>query len=66
MIETKPLTWLQKKREDSELTQEEAASKANVSRTTYASIEQGYRRPSVPTAKKIASALNFEWTYFFE
>ncbi|MBO6382888.1 XRE family transcriptional regulator, partial [Enterococcus faecalis] len=33
---------------------------------TYASIEQGRRRPSVESAMRIASILGFDWTLFFE
>lgn len=33
-------------------------------RTTYASIEQGRRNPSVVNAMRIASVLDFEWTIF--
>ncbi|OSH17509.1 DNA-binding helix-turn-helix protein [Enterococcus faecalis] len=48
------------------MTQEEVAVKAEISRTTYASIEQGRRRPSVESAMRIASILGFDWTLFFE
>lgn len=65
MVEYKSRDWLKRLRRSVHLTQSEAASKANVKRTTWASIEQGQRAPSVGTAKKIAQALDFEWTIFF-
>lgn len=58
--------WLVIKRSEVELTQEEVASSADIARTTYASIEQGERDPSVNVAKKIAEVLKFNWTFFFE
>ena len=66
MKERKPLVWLQDKRESLKLTQAQAADKAGVQRTTYASVEQGYRSPSVNTAMKIAEAMDVEWTIFFD
>lgn len=58
--------WLLKLRIKNKMTQEEVAIKAEISRTTYASIEQGRRRPSVESAMRIASILDFDWTIFFE
>lgn len=58
--------WLKKKRLEEGKTQAEVAKKAGIARTTYAMIEQGERDPSVTVATKIAEALNFEWTLFFE
>lgn len=57
--------WLIKKRNQVNLTQEEVAVAAGIARTTYSMIEQGCRSPSVIVAKKIASALKFEWVLFF-
>mgnify|MGYP000958309101 FL=1 len=37
-----------------------------ISRQYYNYIERGVRLPSVKVAKKIASALDFDWTLFFE
>lgn len=65
MTETKSRNWLKEIREKSNLTQDEAAVKANIKRTTWASVEQGQRDPSVKTAKKMANAFDFEWTIFF-
>ncbi|WP_369878273.1 helix-turn-helix transcriptional regulator [Bacillus sp. JNUCC-21] len=58
--------WLQKIRQEAELTQKEVAEKANIARTTYAMIESGARNPTPLVAKGIAGVLNFSWIYFFE
>lgn len=58
--------WLKKKRIEAGFTQEKVANKAGIARTTYAMIEQGEREPSVEVAAKIANALKFKWTIFFE
>ncbi|MCK0470388.1 helix-turn-helix transcriptional regulator [Halalkalibacter sp. APA_J-10(15)] len=58
--------WLLQKRLDLKLTQEEVADKAGIARTTYASIEQGFRNPSVNVSKRISQVLLFEWIIFFE
>ena len=59
-------TWLVDLRNQYAMTQQDVANKAKIPRTTYASIEQGRRSPSVSNAMRIASVLNFEWTIFFE
>lgn len=46
--------------------QSKIAKEIGIAQSTYASIETGYRTPSVETAKKIASVLGFRWTKFFE
>lgn len=58
--------WLKNKRLEAGFTQEQVAKKAEIARTTYAMIEQGERDPSVEVAARIASALKFKWTLFFE
>lgn len=58
--------WLVKLRNEKNLTQGEVAKRANIARTTYSSIEQGRRGPSVKVAMQIAEALGFSWTVFFE
>lgn len=58
--------WLTKLRVEKGMTQDDVAKLADMARTTYSSIEQGRRRPSVENAMRIASALGFEWTLFFE
>nr|WP_239565466.1 helix-turn-helix transcriptional regulator [Brevibacillus fulvus] len=47
------------------LTQQEVADIAQISRAYYAQVESGSRKPSPDVAKKIAETLKFEWTYFF-
>lgn len=59
-------TWLEDIRKNVDLTQEEVAERVGIARTTYAMYEQGNRTPKVPTAKKIAGVLKFEWQLFFE
>lgn len=56
---------LKEKRKAAGLTQQQLADAINVDRSTIAKIENG-GLPSVPTAKKIASVLGFDWTLFFE
>ncbi|WP_081413390.1 helix-turn-helix transcriptional regulator [Aneurinibacillus terranovensis] len=56
--------WLVEKRGD--LTHEQVAKMAKISRSAYSNIESGKRNPSVEMAKAIAKALGFEWTIFFE
>ena len=46
--------------------QEEIARMVGLSRAGYSNIETGRRRPSVDMAKRIAAALGFEWTRFYE
>lgn len=58
--------WLIDIRNNKNLTQEDVAYSAKVSRPYITSIESGDRRPSVKVAKRIATTLGFEWTLFFE
>ena len=46
-------------------THQEIADLAGINRSFYTQIESGIRSPSVDTAKKIADALSFDWTIFF-
>ena len=48
------------------LTQEELASKIGAQRSTITSIELGYTKPSIETAKKLGNFFNVKWTKFFE
>ena len=48
------------------MTQETVSELAGIRRASYTNIEQGRRTPSVETAKRIASVLEFDWTCFFE
>jgi len=58
--------WLKMARESRGISQESVASQCAVTRQYYNFIENGDRRPSVETAKKIADVLGFPWTRFFE
>ena len=51
---------------DKNMSQKELSEKSGVSVQMVSMVETGYRRPSVPTAQKIASVLGFDWTEFFE
>lgn len=58
--------WLKEIRMSKNLTQEQVASSANISRTMLTEIENGNANPSVETAKKIAKTLDFDWTLFYK
>jgi len=58
--------WLINRRNELDLTQAEVAQEANIKRSTYSMIELGERNASVSNAKKIANALGFDWTIFFD
>lgn len=51
---------------DKNMSQRELAARSGVSVQMVSMVETGHRRPSVPTAQKIASVLGFDWTEFFE
>jgi len=55
--------WLIKYRGD--LTQQQVANKAGISRSYYAELESGNKNPGVETAKKLGGVLMFDWTIFF-
>lgn len=63
---TEMADWLLKIRLEKQLTQEQIADLIGIPRTTYSSIEQGRRQPSVKNAMRIASVLQFDWTLFFK
>lgn len=46
--------------------QESVAKECGISQNHLSAIENGTRRPSPETAKKIASVLGFPWTRFYE
>lgn len=48
------------------MTQENVAEKSGISRVYYTRIENGDYNVPVDTAKKIAEALGFDWTRFYE
>ena len=52
-------------REAKKLTQQALADTVGVTRQMISAIENG-ANPSVKTAKKIANALGFEWTLFYD
>lgn len=60
--------WLRKIRETAKLSQAQVAAMAGISQNYYSTIESGTRgNPlNVDVAKRIASALGFEWTRFYE
>ena len=60
------MVWLKEKRKGLQLTQAEVAEKAGVLRAYYGMIEIGIRRPSPEVAKKIAGAMGFDWTRFYD
>lgn len=59
------MKWLKHIRIDADMTQIEVASAVGITQQMYWMIENGERRPSVETAKKIAAVLGFDWTMFF-
>ena len=64
MEKQKPRVWLMKKR--GLATHQQVADHVGISRSYYTEIESGKKNPSVVTAKKIALALRFRWTIFFD
>lgn len=58
------LKWLVEMRGDR--SQAALAKEIGIPQSTYAAIEVGIRHPSVPMAKRIAEAMGFCWTKFFE
>lgn len=52
-------------RTSNDMTIREVSEKSGISESFYCMIENGERRPSVETAKKIAAVLGFDWTLFF-
>ena len=59
------LSWLKEFREVNELSQDKVAQLVGIGQSGYSMIEIGERRPSVETAKKIASVLGFDWQMFY-
>jgi putative transcriptional regulator len=58
--------WLKSIREGKEMSQQVVADECGISRQYYNLIEKGERTPSVTTAKKIATVLDFDWQLFYE
>ena len=57
--------WLIKLRKERNLSQDDVAAAAQVTRQQISVIETGKGDPSVPVAKKIGELLGFNWTRFF-
>lgn len=60
--------WLKELRQKRGMSQKKVADKSGISQQYYAFIESGDRgtKLPVPTAKKIAAALGFDWQRFYE
>lgn len=58
------LDWLVELRGDR--SQQKMADEIGIAQSTYASYETQARRPSVRTAKRIARAMGFDWTRFYD
>lgn len=54
------------RRTEKNLTMRQVGENAGITESYYSMIENGDRRPSVETAKKIAAVLGFDWTLFYE
>lgn len=57
--------FLKEARERSGLTMKVLSDMVHISEGAYCNIERGKRTPSVPVAKRIAEALNIDWTLFY-
>lgn len=57
---------LMEERKKANFTQREVGKLSGISESYYSMIESGDRKPTVKTAKKIAAALGFDWTLFFD
>ncbi len=60
------MNWLKQHRENKKFTQEQVANISQVSRAYYTNIERGNKRPTPEVAMRIAAALDFDWTRFYE
>ena len=58
--------WLIELRKEKNKTQQDVAIAGDISRQYYSFIESGERGVPVPTAKRIAAALGFDWQRFYE
>ena len=57
--------WLKALRAEKFKSQTAAAKEIGITSQMYNFIENGERRPSVETAKKIAAVLGFDWRLFY-
>lgn len=58
--------WLIVIRKKAGMPQYKVAAEVGISPSYYSAIELGTRNLRVPTAKKIAAVLGFEWQRFYE
>lgn len=58
--------WLLDARKKQGKNQSEISAVAGITQSSYSKIENGKVLPTVPVAKKIATALGFEWTQFYD
>lgn len=58
--------WLREIRKSQRYSQREIAEKAGISQSYFCFIEKGGKNVNVETAMKIAKALDFPWTRFYE
>lgn len=65
MVESELKKTLINARQKLNLTHEDVANLANITRQYYGMIENGERNPSVNKAKLIAETLDIDWTIFF-
>lgn len=61
-----PREWLRELRIKANKTVDNVADAVGITRQYYYYIESGERGIPVATAKKIAEALDFDWTKFYE
>ncbi|MDU0332569.1 helix-turn-helix transcriptional regulator [Paenibacillus sp. 3LSP] len=59
-------SWLVTARESFNMSHEDVAEKAKITRQYYGMIENGQRDPSVKVAQRLGEILNVNWTIFFE
>jgi len=62
----KPDYYLKRLREEKNWTQEEAAEHTGISRSYYAMVEVGRRKPSIQAAQKLEKAFKIDWHAWFD
>ncbi|MDR0958101.1 MAG: helix-turn-helix domain-containing protein [Clostridiales bacterium] len=60
------ISWLKDVRCSMFLSQKDAAALCGISKSYFSLLENGLRSPRPKTAIKIAAALKFDWTNFFQ
>ena len=58
--------WLRDARKAKNMTEGAVAAAAGITQVAYHLIETGERKPRPETAMKIAAAIGFPWTRFYE